>query len=61
MLQPRRGIAIGRDTQLALIQLDIEVTPVRHPSYGGQTEFIGGVFSLYGVNESGLKTEPSLF
>jgi uracil-DNA glycosylase len=61
MLQPRRAIAIGRDAQLALIELDIEVTPVRHPSYGGQTEFTGGVFSLYGINESSLKTQSSLF
>jgi uracil-DNA glycosylase len=61
MLQPRRVIAIGRDAQLALIQLDIKALPVRHPSYGGQAEFIGGVFSLYGVSESSLRTGSSSF
>ncbi|MBV9840655.1 MAG: uracil-DNA glycosylase [Sphingomonadaceae bacterium] len=50
MIQPRRIVAIGRDAGLALADLDIPVTTVRHPSYGGQAEFIAGVLALYGVD-----------
>jgi uracil-DNA glycosylase len=49
MFQPRRLIAIGRDAHLALRDLDIPLTVVRHPSYGGQGEFIASLFDLYGV------------
>jgi len=49
MFQPRRLVAIGRDAQLALRDIDIPVTTVRHPSYGGQGEFMSGLFDLYGV------------
>jgi hypothetical protein len=51
MFQPRRLVAIGRDAQLALKDIKIPVTTVRHPSYGGQNEFIAGLYDLYGVNE----------
>lgn len=49
MVQPRQLIAIGRDAQLALTDLGLSAAAVRHPSYGGQTEFIAGLFSHYGV------------
>ena len=49
MFRPRRLVAIGRDAQLALRDLDIPVTTVRHPSYGGQSEFIASLYDLYGV------------
>jgi hypothetical protein len=51
MIQPARLIAIGRDAQLALVGLDAQVVGVRHPSYGGQSEFISGVQEIYGVSE----------
>jgi hypothetical protein len=51
MFQPKRLVAIGRDAQLALKDIAIPVTTVRHPSYGGQNEFIAGLYSLYGVAE----------
>jgi uracil-DNA glycosylase len=51
MFQPRRLVAIGRDAQLALEDIGIPVTTVRHPSYGGQNEFIAGVYNLYGVRD----------
>lgn len=50
MIQPRQLVAIGRDAQLALKDLKTPVAQVRHPSYGGQTEFMAGVYSLYGLN-----------
>ncbi|MBM6596524.1 uracil-DNA glycosylase [Microvirga pudoricolor] len=46
-LRPKRVVAIGRDAQSALLDLDIEAVAVRHPSYGGQTEFIESLESLY--------------
>ena len=42
MIAPRRIVAIGRDAGLALAGIDIPVTTVRHPSYGGQSEFTAG-------------------
>jgi hypothetical protein len=51
MIAPRRIVAIGRDAGLALAGIDIPITMVRHPSYGGQAEFIAGVQALYGVDE----------
>lgn len=49
MFQPQRLVAIGRDASLALCDLNIPVTAVRHPSYGGQDEFIASLYDLYGV------------
>lgn len=49
MIKPRRIVAIGRDAGMALNDLDITVEIVRHPSYGGQTEFITGVNHIYGL------------
>lgn len=49
MFQPRRIVAIGRDARMALAGIDIPVQLVRHPSYGGQSEFISGVHQIYGV------------
>jgi uracil-DNA glycosylase len=49
MLRPRRIVAIGRDAGMALADIDIPVRVVRHPSYGGQAEFIAGIFEIYGV------------
>jgi hypothetical protein len=50
MIQPKRLVAIGRDAQLALKDIGIPVAPVRHPSYGGQTEFMAGLYDLYGID-----------
>lgn len=49
MIKPRRIVAIGRDAGMALAGLDIPVELVRHPSYGGQAEFIAGVNQIYGI------------
>jgi uracil-DNA glycosylase len=51
MLKPRQIIAIGRDAQLALSELGIPTEGVRHPSYGGQREFIDSMYALYGIAE----------
>jgi uracil-DNA glycosylase len=51
MIAPRRIVAIGRDAALALSGIDVPVMTVRHPSYGGQTEFIAGVHAIYGLDD----------
>ncbi|MBD8689556.1 MULTISPECIES: uracil-DNA glycosylase [unclassified Rhizobium] len=48
-LRPSSVIAIGRDAQSALSELDIISQQVRHPSYGGQTEFVSGMYHHYGL------------
>lgn len=59
MIAPRRIVAIGRDAGLALGGIDIPVLTVRHPSYGGQAEFIAGVHAIYGVG-GGEEALPEL-
>ena len=51
MIQPKRIVAIGRDAHMALEGLDIPITAIRHPSYGGQREFIDGMFDIYCISE----------
>lgn len=58
MVAPRRIVAIGRDAGLALSGIDIPVLTVRHPSYGGQTEFTSGVHSIYGIEQTASRVEP---
>lgn len=47
LLKPRKLVAIGRDAGLALADLPIDVSIVRHPSYGGQADFIAGIQKIY--------------
>jgi uracil-DNA glycosylase len=49
MVNPRRLVAIGRDAEHELRAFALPVTGVRHPSYGGQTEFIKGLRAAYGL------------
>ncbi len=57
MIRPRRIVAIGRDAGMALAGIDIPVKVVRHPSYGGQAEFIAGVHEIYGVVQDRTREE----
>lgn len=52
MLSIREVIAIGRDAQAGLADLGVDASPIRHPSYGGQTEFISGLCALYNVSSA---------
>jgi hypothetical protein len=56
LVKPRRIIAIGRDAGISLADIEIPVQVVRHPSYGGQAEFIAGLHSIYGVRRNRLAT-----
>ncbi len=61
ILGPESVIAIGRDAQAALADLDIAANGVRHPSYGGQSEFVAGVKQLYGLPAAISDDTLSLF
>lgn len=49
ILVPDSVLAIGKDAESALADLGIVADKVRHPSYGGQGEFIDGVSRRYGL------------
>lgn len=49
MLRPKRLVAIGRDAAAALEGLPIPVSSVRHPSYGGQSDFVAGIQRIYNI------------
>lgn len=48
-LRPNTVVAIGRDAQFALEDLNVASQKVRHPSYGGQSEFLDGIYRCYGM------------
>ena len=50
MINAQKVVAIGRDAQAALSDLGLKVYNVRHPSYGGQTEFITDLSRFYGID-----------
>lgn len=53
MVRPKRLIAIGNDAEKSVAGLlnEIEIWKVRHPSYGGQTQFAAEIRKLYGSRE----------
>lgn len=55
MLRPRRLVAIGNDAAKVAYRLAefTEVVQVRHPSYGGQTDFVRQVKCLYDLRANG--------
>lgn len=52
LLRPSRIVAIGNDASRAAQRLahSLPIASVRHPSYGGQTEFRTQISDLYGVS-----------
>lgn len=60
-LQPKSILAIGRDAQGALADLEVKSLQVRHPSYGGQTEFLNGTYAHYGVSHTPQPETIQLF
>jgi hypothetical protein len=49
LLRPQEVVAIGRDAAEALANISPTVVNVRHPSYGGQSDFVAGLYNLYNV------------
>ena len=56
-LQPDRVVALGKDAYRALTRLGWDTVAIRHPSYGGQAEFVAGVRQLYELD----RATPHLF
>lgn len=54
LLQPRRIFAIGNDAALAVTRIDstLPTIAVRHPSYGGQTQFLRQISSVYNLADT---------
>jgi hypothetical protein len=60
MIRPKQMVAIGRDAGLALSTIDVPVHVVRHPSYGGQSQFVAGICALHGVAQKPDLGEPNI-
>lgn len=60
MFRPRQLVAIGRDAEGALQDFEVPVATVRHPSYGGQSEFISSLYAMYGVKPARAQAELAL-
>jgi hypothetical protein len=56
LLKPKRLVAIGNDAANTARRLatDQVVVQVRHPSYGGQTEFLSQMSALYGFDKANI-------
>jgi uracil-DNA glycosylase len=61
LLKPRRLIAIGNEAAQTAYHLSgsHQVIQVRHPSYGGKTQFLKQIKELYALQES--QSQVSLF
>lgn len=60
LLRPRRLVAIGNNAADAVERLAPDICPtlkVRHPSYGGQAEFLSQISQIYGLTQ----TQATLF
>ncbi|MDW3182659.1 uracil-DNA glycosylase [Roseobacter sp.] len=58
ILQPQQIFTIGGDAKKCLTNLGLETVSFRHPSYGGQNQFIREVEAAYGLeNEAACKTD----
>ena len=49
LINPQRLVAVGNDAAKAADHLTNRrpIVQIRHPSYGGQNEFIAGITDLY--------------
>lgn len=52
-LKPKRIVAIGNDAEKAASRISsgLEVIKVRHPSYGGQSEFLMKTHEIYAISK----------
>ncbi|MBB3160099.1 uracil-DNA glycosylase [Rhizobium laguerreae] len=61
-LKPDTIVSIGRDAHTAVNSIGYNCIPVRHPSYGGQTDFIGAIAKIYNLRLLAKKaTQLDLF
>lgn len=60
ILEPRQIIAIGNDAETGLTDLGLDCVKLRHPSYGGVTDFTKGVAILHNLKSlSPTSSQPS--
>jgi hypothetical protein len=57
-LNPKRVIAIGRDADITLRDISVQASNVRHPSYGGQNEFIRDIAEIYHLSSASVREDP---
>ncbi|MBB2831714.1 UNVERIFIED_ORG: hypothetical protein GGD51_001830 [Rhizobium esperanzae] len=57
-LCPSKVIAVGRDAQNALDQMGFNALAVRHPSYGGQTDFLSSMRTYYNLPNAKKSEAP---
>jgi hypothetical protein len=60
----RRAISIGQDAASYAVRLGLKVSTVRHPSYGGTSDFRAGIAAIYGlrsVRPGAASTQSALF
>ena len=50
LLQPQKLVAIGNDAHKALTREGLSCEYVRHPSYGGQADFVAGLRRIHGID-----------
>lgn len=55
LLKPSKIVAIGNDAEIGLLDLGISCVKVRHPSYGGITDFERGIASIHGIERREAK------
>ena len=60
LLRPSKVIAIGNDAADGLNDLGVDCLKVRHPSYGGISDFQRGIWSIYGRNSLVDRAFPSV-
>lgn len=56
IIQPEHIYTIGGDARRGLDKMNIETVSFRHPSYGGQTQFISEVEAAYGLDQPTCET-----
>lgn len=49
LIAPEKVIAIGNDSYCGLSEMEVDSIKVRHPSYGGKSDFVDGLNLIYGV------------
>jgi uracil-DNA glycosylase len=60
MLQPSQLVAIGNDAHSGLEDLGLTCLKVRHPSYGGVSEFRAGVAASHGIKDPTISSQLKL-
>jgi hypothetical protein len=61
LLKPSTIVAIGNDAEVGLIDLGVECLKVRHPSYGGISDFERGISSIHGCHPASSESiNPAL-